>query len=310
MDNDANMTSGNDSFGQTTVNMHAPTVDHLDLRDRDPTDMNKHVRVWFEEVLAEPEGMHSFDRVWRASYVTFTTVKFWCYRVCSLLCGVPFALCWGVYFACLTFLRVWYVVPCIKSCLIVLHWASKMWTICIRTFCDPCWESFGKIFSNIQLTNYRQWPATIILQSRHVVQYRNGLSAMVLTKAAIWHDASNIQNTTHTHTQGAWPLRISFRSLKKICIPEFMNGIYSLSSIRGKWNTIFPLNLIFQITFLNTILHFSLCSNVFLVLHTIFFVFVFVRTPMEVSHVFTAFGDFLDILTSLFVMLFSQYVWF
>ncbi|XP_071800297.1 caveolin-1-like [Asterias amurensis] len=156
MDNDMLRTQSLDSFGETTVNIHAPTVEQLDLHDRDPTDMNKHVRIWFEEVLAEPEGMHSFDRVWRASFVTFTTVKFWCYRFCTLLCGVPFALCFGVYFACLTFLHVWYVVPCIKSCLIVLHWAGKMWTICVRTFCDPCCESFGKIFSNIQLTNYRQ----------------------------------------------------------------------------------------------------------------------------------------------------------
>ncbi|XP_022087739.1 caveolin-3-like isoform X2 [Acanthaster planci] len=141
-------------FEHTRV--HVETAEQLDMKDRDPTDMNKHVRVWFEEVLAEPEGMHSFDRVWRFSFVTFTTVKSWSYRFCTLLCGVPFAICWGVYFACLTFLHIWYVVPCIKSCLIVLHWASKLWTLCIRTFCDPCYESMAKIFSNIHLTSYRQ----------------------------------------------------------------------------------------------------------------------------------------------------------
>lgn len=45
MDNDILRTPSLDSFGQTTVNIHAPTVEQLDLHDRDPTDMNKHVRV-------------------------------------------------------------------------------------------------------------------------------------------------------------------------------------------------------------------------------------------------------------------------
>ncbi|XP_038048591.1 caveolin-3-like [Patiria miniata] len=154
-ENNLKVTISNEpQFEHTRV--HMETVEQLDMRDRDPTDMNKHVRVWFEDVLAEPDGMHSFDRVWRYSFITFTFVKSWSYRICTLLCGIPFSVCWGVYFACLTFLHIWYVVPCIKSCLIVLHWASKLWTLLIRTFCDPCFESVARVFSNIQFTSYRQ----------------------------------------------------------------------------------------------------------------------------------------------------------
>ena len=46
--NDIIMTSANESYEQTNVNMQTPAVEHLELRDRDPTDMNRHVRVSFE----------------------------------------------------------------------------------------------------------------------------------------------------------------------------------------------------------------------------------------------------------------------
>ncbi|XP_038059568.1 caveolin-3-like [Patiria miniata] len=160
-DNNLKMTISNEpQFEHMSSNMK--TKEQLDMWDKDPTDVNKHVRirsVWFEEVLAEPDGMHtcSFDRVWRYSFITFTFVKSWSYRICTLLCGILFSICWGVYFACLTFLpHIWYVVPCIKSCFIVLPWASKLWTLFIQTFCDLCFKSLARVLSNIQFTSYRQ----------------------------------------------------------------------------------------------------------------------------------------------------------
>lgn len=46
-------------------------------------------------MFAEPEGMHSWDPVWRYSYLTFFNSKFWCYRLITLLCAVPAAILWG-----------------------------------------------------------------------------------------------------------------------------------------------------------------------------------------------------------------------
>ncbi|XP_072023990.1 caveolin-3-like isoform X2 [Amphiura filiformis] len=131
--------------------MDAPGTEELDLLDRDPTSLNTHVRVGFEEVFAEPYDMHSFAGIWATSYVVFVNAKFWCYRILSAFCGIPFALCWGVYFACLTFCHIWYVVPFLRGWVIALHYISRLWAICIRTFCDPFFESLGKIFSGFRI---------------------------------------------------------------------------------------------------------------------------------------------------------------
>ncbi|NP_001161512.1 caveolin [Saccoglossus kowalevskii] len=134
------------------VKIKAPSGEHLDMDDRDPTKMNEFVRVAFEEVFAEPEGMHSFDAIWRYAFITFTGVKFWCYRITTCICGIPCAVCWGIEFACLTFWHVWYVVPYTKAWLISINWLQRLWQIWISCFMDPLFDSFSRIFSNIKVT--------------------------------------------------------------------------------------------------------------------------------------------------------------
>ena len=56
-------------------------------------------QIDFEDVIAEPEGTHSFDGIWKASFTTFTVTKYWFYRLLSALFGIPMALIWGIYFA-------------------------------------------------------------------------------------------------------------------------------------------------------------------------------------------------------------------
>lgn len=63
-------------------------------------------QIDFEDVIAEPEGTHSFDGIWKASFTTFTVTKYWFYRLLSALFGIPMALIWGIYFAILSFLHL------------------------------------------------------------------------------------------------------------------------------------------------------------------------------------------------------------
>lgn len=108
-------------------------------------------QVEFEDVIAEPDGTHSLDGVWKLSYTTFTVSKYWCYRVLSAIFGIPVALLWGFLFACISFCHIWAVVPCIKSCLIESQCISRIYSLCIQTFCDPFFEALGKIFSSIRV---------------------------------------------------------------------------------------------------------------------------------------------------------------
>lgn len=110
------------------------------------------LQIDFEDVIAEPEGTHSFDGVWKASFTTFTVTKYWFYRLLSAIFGIPMALIWGIYFAILSFLHIWAVVPCIRSYLIEIQCVGRVYSICIHTFFDPLFEAVGKICSAIRIT--------------------------------------------------------------------------------------------------------------------------------------------------------------
>ncbi|NXX87115.1 CAV3 protein, partial [Urocolius indicus] len=124
----------------------------IDLVNRDPKHINEDVvKVDFEDVIAEPVGTYSFDGVWKASYTTFTVSKYWCYRLLSAILGIPLAVVWGFLFALISFCHIWAVVPCIKSYLIEIQCVSRIYSLCIHTFCDPLFEALSKICSNIRV---------------------------------------------------------------------------------------------------------------------------------------------------------------
>ncbi|XP_062324604.1 caveolin-3-like [Osmerus eperlanus] len=124
----------------------------IDLINRDPQKINEDiVKVDFEDVIAEPDGTHSVDGVWKASYTTFTVTKYWCYRILSAILGIPVALLWGFLFACLSFCHIWAVMPCVKSCLIESQCFSRIYSLAVHTFCDPLFQALGKVFSNVRV---------------------------------------------------------------------------------------------------------------------------------------------------------------
>uniref|UniRef100_H2YT80 Caveolin n=1 Tax=Ciona savignyi TaxID=51511 RepID=H2YT80_CIOSA len=125
--------------------------DDLDYDDRDPRNLQEAVKVNFADIIAEPSGAHSFNTVWGTSYKLYSVTKHWVYRIMSLLCGVPCALLWGVYFACLAFLSIWCIMPCIRSIGIKMNFIGQVWGLCIRTLLDPIFESVGLLLSRIRI---------------------------------------------------------------------------------------------------------------------------------------------------------------
>ncbi|PAA46898.1 hypothetical protein BOX15_Mlig027523g3 [Macrostomum lignano] len=79
----------------------------VDLVNRDPNQLNGHLKVAFEDVLGEPEHAHSIDCLWRNSYGCFTGGKNCCYKFVSVLSGLCIALCWGCTFAMVAFSNIW-----------------------------------------------------------------------------------------------------------------------------------------------------------------------------------------------------------
>ncbi|XP_009981845.1 PREDICTED: caveolin-3-like, partial [Tauraco erythrolophus] len=50
-----------------------------------------------------------------------------------------------------SFCHIWAVVPCIKSYLIEIQCVSRIYSLCIHTFCDPLFEALSKICGNIRV---------------------------------------------------------------------------------------------------------------------------------------------------------------
>lgn len=110
------------------------------------------LQVQFEDLFTEPEGSHSIDGVWRASYRVFTGTKHWCYRILSAIFAVPCAFCWGLHFACLTFSHIWTIQPSLRSCNIEIYPMARLWGLFVRSFCDPFCESVGLMLSKIKIS--------------------------------------------------------------------------------------------------------------------------------------------------------------
>jgi caveolin 1 len=136
---------------QMRENLKHNPVEGLEYVDRDPTNIHKELKVNFKDVIAEPEGVHSFGTVWGTSYKTYSVSKFWCYRLLTMVLGIPFALFWGLYFAFLAFLNVWCVVPFVKCFVIQMKFIAQVWGLLVNTFLDPFFGSIGKMFSSIKL---------------------------------------------------------------------------------------------------------------------------------------------------------------
>jgi len=124
----------------------------IDLVNRDPNELNDHVKVKFDDVLGEPEGAHAMDCVWTNSYKCFNCCKGCCYKLLTLLCGIPMAACWGCEFAMITFQHVWYVTPCMRVYMINCGCLQKFYGNCMQCCLQPLCEAMSYLLSNIRIT--------------------------------------------------------------------------------------------------------------------------------------------------------------
>ncbi|WAR14799.1 CAV1-like protein [Mya arenaria] len=121
-------------------------ADSLDLSNRDPNNLNDHIKVTFEDVLGEPEGAHSIDCVWKLAYTCFNCWLGLCYKIATILCGICIAAEWGCAFAEIAFYHVWFITPSLKYCELNCAVCTKVVRVCVSCCCEPCCEALGGIF--------------------------------------------------------------------------------------------------------------------------------------------------------------------
>ncbi|XP_029819383.1 caveolin-2 [Manacus vitellinus] len=105
----------------------------------------------FEDVIAEPELTHSFDRVWICSHALFELSKYVIYKLLTLVLAIPLALVVGIIFAALSCLHIWIVVPFVKTCLMVLPSVQTVWKSLTDVFAVPFFQSLGRCFAMVNI---------------------------------------------------------------------------------------------------------------------------------------------------------------
>ncbi|XP_076469445.1 caveolin-1-like [Babylonia areolata] len=128
-------------------------AEQLDMVNRDPNNINDHLKVAFEDVIAEPDGVHTIDCCWKCSYRSFTWAKTFWYNVLTVCCSCPIACCWGLEFASITFDHVWHYTPCLRVFMIQCGIAQKFFGTCLQCCIGPVCETCGLFFSNIVVKN-------------------------------------------------------------------------------------------------------------------------------------------------------------
>ncbi|KAL2091561.1 hypothetical protein ACEWY4_013824 [Coilia grayii] len=108
-------------------------------------------QVNFEDVIAEPPSVRSFDKVWLWSHALFEVSRLWFYRLISLLLAVPVSLVAGILFAILSCLHIWLIMPCVQLSLINMHWIKVVWGSVLDILIAPLCSSLGKCCGAINI---------------------------------------------------------------------------------------------------------------------------------------------------------------
>uniref|UniRef100_A0A3Q1IUL7 Caveolin n=2 Tax=Anabas testudineus TaxID=64144 RepID=A0A3Q1IUL7_ANATE len=118
-------------------------------QDRDPKGVNKSLKVTFEDVIAEPPSVRSFDNVWVWSHGLFEVSRLWCYRFISLLLAVPVSLAAGILLAVLSCLHIWLIMPCVQLLHINMRWVQTVWSSMLNILITPFFTSTGRCCSSV-----------------------------------------------------------------------------------------------------------------------------------------------------------------
>uniref|UniRef100_A0AAY4CL07 Caveolin n=1 Tax=Denticeps clupeoides TaxID=299321 RepID=A0AAY4CL07_9TELE len=111
------------------------------ISNRDPKGMNKCLKVTFDDVIAEPPPVRSFDRVWLWSHALFEVSRLWFYRLVCLLLAVPVSLLAGILLAVCLLSRL--ITPSVQLAFTNMHWVKVAWGSVLDITVSPICRSAG-----------------------------------------------------------------------------------------------------------------------------------------------------------------------
>ncbi|XP_068132557.1 caveolin-2 [Hyperolius riggenbachi] len=148
---DARIFMDEEEFNRSTMPMLSEKTYTANHHDRDPHNLNSHLKLGFEDVIAEPDTTHSFDKVWICSTALYEVSKYLIYKVLTVLLAIPLAFVIGLVFAILSCVHIWIVMPFVRTCLMVLPSVQAIWKGITDSLISPLFESMGRCFSTVSV---------------------------------------------------------------------------------------------------------------------------------------------------------------
>ncbi|KFD54381.1 hypothetical protein M514_04724 [Trichuris suis] len=128
------------------------TTEHTD------STMPMTIGLSFEDIMAEPDGYHSWDWVWKGTNKVFVGTRKVFYRLLAFIVAFPCAVLWALIFALLTCLNVWLLTPLARALAIPAVCIAKVWAFVIQSIFDPLFRSCGLLYSNVNVKRYQFEP--------------------------------------------------------------------------------------------------------------------------------------------------------
>ncbi|KAJ7315278.1 Caveolin-1 [Desmophyllum pertusum] len=124
----------------------------MDTNDRDPNDHNAFLKFTYSDVICEPSGIRSPR--WSHQYTTkiYEKTVIGTYWVLTIVFGGLLSILYGLMNGILTFLFVWIITPITVAWFIIpLGLLGKVWLVAMKSLIGPFFESFGMIFSKVNV---------------------------------------------------------------------------------------------------------------------------------------------------------------
>ncbi|WAR26857.1 CAV1-like protein [Mya arenaria] len=122
----------------------------VDLNDRDPNDINSIIKVRFEDVIAEPEGVRTIKEVWALTFDCFECCQSCIYKLLTLFCGLCIAIGWGCEFGIVAFNQAWQCTPSLRCLSIQLGCLQKCLVITLNCVAGPYCELTGNCMARLK----------------------------------------------------------------------------------------------------------------------------------------------------------------
>ncbi|EYC17920.1 hypothetical protein Y032_0029g1958 [Ancylostoma ceylanicum] len=124
----------------------------LNMEDRDQNHLNHDLKTQFLDIFGEPDPQyHSVACVWTNSYRVFEITRIYCYKILTLILGLPVAFLAGFVFALFSFVRIWIVQPTFALVRIALAQLLTIWPTFLIYIVRPFFYSVGAVFSTFRL---------------------------------------------------------------------------------------------------------------------------------------------------------------